>query len=39
MNHFEQPGIKESNPDEENSLEKTSFTNFLKVQQKERLRN
>lgn len=39
MNHFEQPGIKESIPDEENILEKTSFTNFLKVQQKERLRN
>ena len=35
MNHFEQPGIKESKQDEENILEKTSFTNFLKVQQKD----
>lgn len=39
MNHFEQPGIKQANPDEENILEKTSFTNFFKVQQKEILGN
>lgn len=28
VQNFEQPGIKQANPDEENILEKTSFTIF-----------